>query len=54
MKRLTLHSLASSLHRIIAVNTIYIHAEIAKKQGKTLQQICKGKDEDVFRRCYEK
>jgi hypothetical protein len=36
MKRLTLHCLASSLHRFIAVNTIYIHAKIALKLGKTL------------------
>ncbi len=48
MKRLTLHRLASLLHRFIAANTIYFHAEIAKKQGKTLQPICKGKDDDVF------
>jgi hypothetical protein len=36
MKRLTLHCLASSLHRFIAVNTIYIHAEIALKLGEIL------------------
>jgi hypothetical protein len=54
MKRLMLYRLASLLHRFIAVNTIYIHAEIAKKQGKTLQHIRKGKDDDVFWRCYEK
>jgi hypothetical protein len=46
MKRLTLHRLASSL------STLYIHAEIVKKQGKTLQHIYKGKDDDVFRLCY--
>ncbi len=39
-------------HRFIAVNTIYIHAEIAIKQCKTFQKICKGKDDDVFRLCY--
>jgi hypothetical protein len=48
MKRLALHRLASSLRRFIAVNTIYVHAEIAKKQGKTFSHICKGKDDDVF------
>ena len=48
MKRLTLHRLASSLHRFIAVNTIFVHAEIFKKQGKTLPHICKGKE----RRCF--
>ncbi len=52
MKRLTLHRLASSLHCFIAVNTLYIHAEIAKTQGKTIQQIFKGKDVDVFWLCY--
>jgi hypothetical protein len=36
MKRLTLHCLASSPHRFIAVNTIYIHAKITLKLGKTL------------------
>jgi hypothetical protein len=39
-------------HCFIAVNTIYIHAEIAIKQRKTFQQICKGKDDDVYRLCY--
>jgi hypothetical protein len=36
MKRLTLHCLASSPYRFIAVNTTYIHAKIALKLGKTL------------------
>ncbi len=44
MKRLTLHRLAASLHRC----QHYVHAEIAKKQGKTLPHICKGKDDDFF------
>ncbi len=48
MKHLTLHRLASSLQCFIAVNSIYVHAEIAKKQGKTIPHICKGKDNDVF------
>ncbi len=51
MKRLTLHRLASSLYRFIAVNNIYVHAKIAKKQGKTPQHLCKGKDDDVFWLC---
>ncbi len=53
MKRLTLHCLASSLHCFIAVNTIYVNAEIAKKQGKTLQHIRKGKYNDVLWLCCE-
>ncbi len=46
---------ASSLHCFIAVNTIYVHAEIAKKkQGKTLPHKWKGKDDGVFWLCYWK
>jgi hypothetical protein len=60
MKRLTMlknlsneaFTFIASLHCFIAVNTIYVHAEIAKKQGKTLPHICKGKDDNVFRLCY--
>ncbi len=48
MKRSTLHRLAASLHRFIAVNTIQIHAEIVKKQAKNVQHECEGKDDDVF------
>jgi hypothetical protein len=58
MKRLTLLKIKAMkrlmLHRFIAVNTIQIHAEIAIIQGKTIQHICKGKDDDVFRFCYRK
>jgi hypothetical protein len=46
-----LHRLASLLHRY--QRNIYVHAEITKKQGKTLEHICKGKDDDVFQLCYE-
>ncbi len=50
MKRLTMLKNWSdeALHRFNAVNTIYIHAEIAKKQGKTIQNICKGKKAMFF------
>jgi hypothetical protein len=46
MKRLMPHRLASLLH------CCQHYAEFARKQGKTLQHICKGKDNDVFRLCY--
>jgi hypothetical protein len=46
------HFIASSLHRFIPVNTIEIQAEIAIKQDKIFQYICKGKDDDVFRLYY--
>jgi hypothetical protein len=53
MKRLTLHRLASSLHRFTTVNTICVNAEIAKKQCKTVQHICQSKDDNDFWLCYE-
>ncbi len=36
MKRSSFHCFASSLHCFITVNTIYVHAEIVLKLGKTL------------------
>jgi hypothetical protein len=52
MKRLMLHSLASSLHFFVAVNTIKIHEEIAIKQCMTFQHICDRQDNKVFSLCY--
>jgi hypothetical protein len=46
MKRLTLHRLASSLHRCQHYISQYRNRQ--NKQGKTFQDICKGKDDDVF------
>ncbi len=41
MKRLT-------LHRFVAVNTIYIQEEIAIKHWMTFQNICDKQDDEVF------
>jgi hypothetical protein len=55
MKRLTLHCLASSLHRFITVNTIYINCRNCIKTGQNFwQHICQGKNDYVFQVCYEK
>ncbi len=48
MKRLTLHRLASSLHRFIAVNNIYVHAEIAKNRTKLPNTYVKAKTTMFF------
>jgi hypothetical protein len=50
MKRLTLHHLTSSLHRCQHYINPYRNRQ--NKQSKTFQDICKGKDDDVFRLCY--
>jgi hypothetical protein len=55
MKRLTLrrNRRDEAMKRLTMLkNNIYVHAEITKKQGKTLPHICKGKDDDVFWLCY--
>jgi hypothetical protein len=49
MKRLTLHRLASSLHRFIAV---ILNKSMQKFPLNRAKHICKGKDDDVFRLCY--
>jgi hypothetical protein len=50
MNRLTLHRLASSLHRCQHYINPYRNRQ--NKQSKTFQDICKGKDDNVFGLCY--